>query len=572
MELRWYQREGIAAFYDYFARYTGNPIGAFPTGTGKSYIIAEFLHGAFFQWPASRVLCITHVQELIKQNYDELVGLWPTAPVGIFSAGIGRKEVRPIVFGGIKSMVGKAALFGHIDLVLIDECHLVGPADDTAYQSFISDLQDINPKVKIIGLTATPYRLGQGLLTESTEHEGKTRPPLFTDICYDVTGVEPFNRLIAEGHLCNLITAKTTTELDVSGVKVIGGEFAQSALQDAVDRDEITYACIQETIARAADRRRWLVFATGIRHAEHIATMFDSCGISAVAVHSKTNKEDRENHVEAFKRGEVQALVNPVLYTVGFNFKPIDCIVDLAPTSSANRHVQKNGRGMRPYDYRTEINRELAAMCPWVKTDCLVLDYAGNILRNGPINDPKIPKRRRNKGAAGEEERAAPVRLCPHCATWNHNSRRTCVKCCNEFPPGEVKLTAEASTEAIIIGQAAVMEVFPVEKVEYARHLPHPKSGKPPSLRVIYRSGLRMFTEWVCLEHGGYPSKKARDWWRKAAEDYDTEPPATIESALQTLQTLQRPTHLRVWVNTKEPKIMDYDYSGTAFGNVVPNK
>lgn len=566
MTLRWYQREAIQAIYDYFARWTGNPILALPTGTGKSYVIAYFLFEIFKKWPGQRILCLTHVKELIAQNYKELVGdpndrvnfpgLWPSAPAGIFSAGLGRKEVRPIVYAGIKSVVGKGALFGHIDIVLIDECHLVGPADDTAYESFLAELRAINPKVKVIGLTATPFRLGQGLLTEPTEVNGKVKPPLFTDIAYNICGVEPFNRLIAEGHLAPLVPKKTRTAIDVSGVKIIGGEFAQGQLQTAVDKEEITYACIQESIQLAADRKHWLVFGTGIRHCEHIASMLDACGISAVAVHSKTPDDARDKAVEDFKGGRIRALVNPVLYTVGFNHKPIDCILDLAPTSSASRHVQKYGRGTRP---------------AVGKANCLVLDFAGNTKRNGPINDPVIPKRRRKRGEGVDEvERQAPVRLCPTCATWNHARASFCSECKGEFPPPSVKLEAEASTEEIIIGQAAINEIFLVNHVDYKKHSPHHTSGKPPSLKVNYHCGERVFTDWICLEHGGYASKKGRDWWRRAADDHVTEPPATIDEAIANLQTLQRPTHLKVWVNTKAPKILDYDYTGSAFGTQVP--
>ena len=555
LALRWYQSECVASIYDYFSRYTGNPIAALPTGTGKSIVIAAFLKRMFREWPASRVIMATHVKELIAQNFAELLELWPTAPAGIFSAGLNRKEVRPIVFAGIKSVVGKGSLFGHIDIVLIDECHLVSPQDDTDYETFIAELRAINPKVKVVGLTATPYRLGQGLLTEPTERDGKVKPALFTDICYDITGLESFNRLIAEGYLCNLIPKQTGTKIDVSGVKIIGGDFAQGQLQAAVDKDEITYACIQETIQLAHDRKHWLVFTTGVRHCEHVASMLDSCGVNAVAVHSKTPGAVRDKAVCDFKAGRVQALVNPVLFTTGFNFKAIDCIVDLAPTSSASRHVQKYGRGTR-----VEIG----------KTDCLVLDFAGNTRRNGPINDPVIPKRRRKKGEGLEEERGAPVRLCVHCATWNHARAQICIKCGEEFPPPEVNLEAEASTDALIVGSAPLVEIFKVDSVNYRRHTPHHLSGKPESLKVEYFAGLRCFSEWICLEHEGYAAKKARDWWRNAADDLDTEPPDTISAALACLEVLQRPSHIRVWVNCKQPKIMAYDYSGTAFGTLVP--
>lgn len=555
--LRYYQREAIAALYDYFSRYTGNPILALPTGTGKSIVIAEFLRGLFCAWPGSRAVMATHVKELIAQNYAELVDLWPTAPAGIFSAGLGRKEVRPITFCGIKSVVGKGSLFGHIDIVMVDECHLVSPEDDTAYELFIAELRAINPKVKVIGLTATPYRLGQGLLTEHTERNGKIKPSLFTDICYDITQREAFNRLIEEGYLCNLVPKQTGVKLDVSQVSVRGGEFVQGELQAAVDVDELTYSAVSEMVNLGHNRKHWLVFGTGTKHCEHIVAALDSFGIAAACVHSKTSDTDRDKNVADFKAGRIRALVNNVIFTAGFNFKAIDLIGDLQPTTSASRHVQKYGRGTRP-----EIG----------KTDCLVLDFAGNTRRNGPINDPVIPKRKGKK--LDGEVTLAPVKLCVPCSTWNHASKKVCCECGAEFPVFtnlDPKINGTASTDALIaIGAAPVMEVFKVDRVEYRKNIPHHTSGKPPSLKVSYFCGLREFSKLVCLEHDGYASKMARDWWRTAADDHTTQPPANVDAALACLQVLQRPSHLRVWVNCPSPKIMAYDFSGTAFGTEKP--
>lgn len=560
--LRYYQTEAIAAIYDYFRKYApnaGNPIVALPTGTGKSIVIAEFLRGLFCKWPGQRVMMLTHVKELIAQNFAELLELWPMAPAGIYSAGLGRKEVRPITFAGIKSVVGKGDLFGWVDIVLIDECHLVSPDDDTAYELFLAELRAINPKVKVVGLTATPYRLGQGLLTEPTERNGKVKPSFFTDICYDITQRDAFNRLIEEGYLCNLIPKKTNTQFDVSQVEVRGGEFVAGQLQKAVDVDELTYAAVAELVHLGQDRKHWLLFGTGTKHCEHIVAALDSFGIPAACVHSKTSDVDRDKNVADFKASRIRALVNNVIFTAGFNFRPIDLIGDFQPTTSASRHVQKYGRG-------TRMSPETG------KENCLVLDFAGNTRRNGPINDPVIPKRKGKK--LDGEINLAPVKLCVSCSTWNHASKKVCEHCGGAFPVFaslDPKINATASTDALIaVGAPAEVLIFKVDRVEYRRHLPHHSSDKPPSLKVEYYCGLRQFSDFVCLEHEGFASKKGRDWWRECAEDCNTEPPKTVAEALQRLEVLQRPSHIRVWVNCKVPRVMAYDYSGTAFGTEKP--
>lgn len=566
LSLRWYQSECIAAIFAYVQSYSGNPICALPTGTGKSVVIAEFCRIVFSKAPFIRVLMLTHVKELISQNYAELKGdpikripgLWPQAPAGIYSAGLGKKEIRPITFAGIKSVVGNSQRFGHIDIIIIDECHMVSPNDETSYQTVIAELKAINPLLRVIGFTATPYRLGQGLLTEATERNGQLIPPIFTDICYDITKLEHFNRLIDEGYLAPLFPRPTAFKLDVENVDVRGGEFVQGQLQAAVDKDEVTYAAVEEAIRLAQDRRHWLVFATGTRHCAHVASCFESFGIKTATVHSESSDGERDEAFARFESGDARALINNNIATTGYNFKPLDCIIDFQPTSSPSKHVQKYGRGTR--------------VCEG-KENCLVLDFAGNTRRIGPINDPKIPRRKRRAGEGeGEEERQAPVRICPipTCQTYNHARAAFCICCKHEFPLTGPKIDIEAGTEEIIVGAAPQIEIFPVSKIEYRRHDPHPASKKPPSLKVEYHSGFRQFSQWICLEHEGYPSKKAREWWRAAAGDEKTPPPTTVADALTRLEVLHPATHLKVWINRKDPQIMALDYSGSAFGTQIP--
>jgi DNA repair protein RadD len=164
---RWYQEEAIKSIFSYFMENDGNPIIALPTGTGKSIVIADFVKKVFSYYQGQRVMMLTHVKELIKQDYQKLIDVWPTAPAGIYSAGLNRRDhLYPITFAGIASVHKKPELFGKQDLAIIDECHLVSARSNTMYLKFIDAMRAINPALKVIGLTATKYRLGQGLLTE----------------------------------------------------------------------------------------------------------------------------------------------------------------------------------------------------------------------------------------------------------------------------------------------------------------------------------------------------------------------------------------------------------------------
>lgn len=545
-----YQTEAVQSLYSYFTAHTGNPLVAMPTGTGKSVVIAMFLESIFKFFPNQRVLVLTHVKELIAQNYSKLLELWSDAPAGIYSAGLKKRDLsKRVTFAGIASIVKQAALLAHIDLVLIDEAHLVSPDDETMYQDLLRVLKARNPLLKVIGFTATPWRLKQGSLTDGG---------IFTDICFDITGIEAFNRLIAEGYLSPPIPKKTKTVLDIDGVHIRGGEFNANELQVAVDRDEITERAIKEAMEVGFDRRHWLVFAAGVEHSNHIAAMLNSFGISAVSIHSKLTSDERDAAIAGFKSGKYQAAVNNNVLTTGFDFPAIDLILMLRPTMSPILWVQMLGRGTRPlyapgYDLSTVAGR-LAAIAASAKQNCMVLDFAGNTKRLGPINDPVVPRKR------GQKTGEAPVKECPVCSTWNHASVRHCVCCGNEFH-FQTKLQHEASTDELIKGELPITETFKVDHITYAQHN---KLGTQPSMKVTYYCGYKMFQEFVCLQHD-IPGirAKANRWWRQRSSD---QAPPTVEAALELSEKLNAPTHIRVWINKKYPDILAYCYDGSAFG------
>jgi len=540
-QARWYQQEAKQAIFNYFRNGgVGNPVAALPTGTGKSVVIAQFLEDVFKAYPTQRVMMLTHVKELIKQNAEKLMSLWPTAPLGLHSAGLNKRDIAmPVIFGGVQSVSktikkrneSQLPHFGHRDLVLIDECHLLGPNEDTMYQYIIAELLKINPYLKVIGFTATPYRLKQGMITD----EG-----IFTDICYDLCSMNNFNRLVDEGFLAPLVPKQTNMEIDTSAVKMVAGDFNNKQLQEAVDKDEVTYNAVKEMCQQGHDRNHWLVFASGVENSEHIVGMLNTFGITAASCHSKLKAHENDERIEAFKNGEIRALVNANKLTTGFDFPGIDLIGMLRPTQSPGLWVQMLGRGTRPCEG---------------KANCLVLDFAGNTKRLGPINDPVKPKKR-GKGGGGD----APIRICDNCGMYNHASARVCENCDYEFPR-QTKLSVDASEDELIKRDDPIVEYFEVNKVIYNLHEKKNKQGvimAPPSIKVSYFCGLRMFNEWVCLEHSGFALKKARDWWRQRHQE---EPPVTTHRALEKVSELTVPSRIKVWVNQKPyPEILSCEW------------
>lgn len=541
MKARPYQDEAIQSIFDYFASHPDpdqNPVLAMPTGTGKAVVIALFIKRVMQAWPGQRIMMLTHVKELIEQNADKMRQVWPQAPLGIYSAGLGEKTPHmAVTFAGIQSARKNAALFGHQDIVLVDECHLVSPNDNAAYKVFLGALREINPRLRVIGLSATPYRLGLGMITDGG---------IFTDIGYDITGMNAFNKLLDDGFLSNLIPMPTTTKIDVSAVHVRGGEFVADELADALD-DRTMWMALQETARTAQDRAHWLIFAPGIAKVEAIVQMLGRMGIDAACVHSKMNDRERDDNIARFKAGQIRALVNADILTTGFDFPALDCIVLLRATNSPGLHVQILGRGTRPFyapGFTLDTPDErLAAIAASPKRNCLVLDFAGNTMRLGPINDPRIP-RKKGKGTGD-----IPIKVCDACGCMNHISARFCVNCDEPFQFAE-KITEKASTVALIVRDEPQVEMFKVDRVTYA---PHVKIGFPTSLKVSYFCGVRRFTEWVCLAHPGAIQRKAHAWWMQRT---DIPVPATIDEALPVVEKLATPSEIRVWVNRQYPEIL----------------
>lgn len=562
-QLRYYQEEAVSELFRFFWEHPDpreNPIIALPTGTGKSYVIAEWIRRAMADWPSTRVMIATHVKELVEQNHLELLGLWPTAPAGIYSAGLRRKEMHlPITFCGIQSVANAINYFGHIDILIVDECHMISPKSVTLYQKAIAALRVFNPRLRVIGLTATPYRLQLGLLTEGE---------LFTHIVTDYTSYEKFNELVDNGFISPLIPKRTGTELSTAGVGIQGGEFIQEQLQAAVDKEAITRAALEEAMQLGWGRKHWLVFTTGTLHADHTRNILREYGVPSVCVHSDMSTAEetavylrgvnapilgtsaRDMNVNAFKSGHIGAMVNVNVLTTGFNFKPIDFIIFLRPTMSSVLWVQALGRG-------TRVSPETG------KTNCLVLDFAANTRRLGPINDPVIPRPKGKRKPGG----MVPYKICPVCNAYNHARARFCIGCQTEFPQG-FNGSEHASTEELIrrdkpepkVKPPSVVEVYPVDRVEFHKHRSRDES-KPPSLRVTYYSGMRNFNEWLCLEHASHFARhKARQAWRLMARDPDCEPPTTIDEALELVSKLHPPSTIRVLEHDKRSDVVGYDF------------
>jgi DNA repair protein RadD len=472
--LRDYQQRTIDQLYAWFeAGGKGNPCLVLPTGSGKSHIVAALCKDAIQNWPETRVLMLTHVKELIEQNAEKMRQHWPGAPMGIYSAGIGRRDLgEPITFAGIQSVRSKAREIGHVDLVIIDECHLVNHKDEGGYRRLLEQLNAINPALRVVGLTATPYRLGHGLITD--------KPALF-DALIEPVSIE---ELVFKGYLATLRSKVTKAKLDTSGVHKRGGEFIESELQAAVDTDDNNQRVVQEIIGLAGDRKAWLMFCTGVKHAQHVAQVLQQHGIAAECVTGETPKRERERMLDEFKSGKLRALTNANVLTTGFDYPDIDLIAMLRPTMSASLYVQMAGRGMRVKSHTDH---------------CLVLDFAGVVATHGPITAVQPPK----KGGDGDGE--PPVKVCDNCGELVHISVMVCPACDYAFPPRGLKKLKLHNDD--IMGMEG--KDFNVTSWVWRRHIS--KASGNLMLACTYYGSLsdKPITEYLVVLNQGYAGQMA---------------------------------------------------------------
>lgn len=522
LELRPYQRAAIDGLYQYWADKRGdNPIIVAPTGSGKSLIIAHLIKDAM-SYPGTRVLILTHVKELLEQNASELVALYPEADVGFYSASLKKKVLRkPITFAGIQSIHKKAyQMVPAPDLVIVDEAHLIPKNSGTRYNKFLSDLRICNRGVKVVGLTATPYRLDSGYL-----HEGDNA--IFDGIAYDI----PVADLMEQGFLAPVISKSGVKTIDLSNVGKRGGEYIESELAKAASDPELVTETVAEIVRYGAERKAWLVFACGVNHAELLRAEFETHGIEADVVTGADGMSARAEKIERFRRGGSKCLINVNVLTTGFNVPHVDLVAIVRATESTGLYIQIVGRGTR--------------IAPG-KENCLVLDYGDNVMRHGFIDKikPKIKGRTEN----GE----APVKKCPECLTVNHAAVRVCIECGHEFPPPQFYHGTKAYSGAMISTQVEA-EWVDVDDVGYAKWR---KEGKPDSIRVTYYCGLIKVSEWLCPDHGGY-----------AAERYQKRMPSLGASAMTTEEAMQecdhwiKPRRIKVKPNDKFHDIVQLDYS-----------
>lgn len=372
--LRDYQQKASDAAVKFFndTSKKNNAIMVLPTGAGKSLVIADIANRL-----EGHTLVLQPSKEILEQNYSKLCS-YGVMDCSIYSASFGKKKISRITFATIGSVINHAELFTHFQHIIIDECHKVNPKEGQ-YKDFLAIL-----KCKVLGLTATPYRLSSCSFGCMLKFITRTRPCVFSEVIYQVQ----ISTLLDLGYLAKL----NYYEMNPAGwddnnlqINSTGADYTDKSVVREYERIDF-YSYLVSIVKRLMNpksgekRKGILVFTRFLKEAKQLTYSIPGAEI----VSGDTPKKERERILEAFKRGNIPVVANVGVLTTGFDYPELDTIVMARPTMSLSLWYQIVGRAIRPHK-----NKE----CGWI------VDLCGNVKRFGEVKDLRLVDGGRGKWA-----------------------------------------------------------------------------------------------------------------------------------------------------------------------------
>lgn len=484
------------------------------TGAGKTILFSEIIRRCMTEY-SMRVGVVAHRELLVRQARDKLMAVWPegAGQVGIAcSSAEKRVDIEaPVIIGSPQTIVSRLGSMPPLHLVIIDECHRVPPrTEKSQYRTLLERLEGYYPKLRVLGVTATPYRLGHGFIYGDACRPGAEN--WWTELQYSISIAD----LQEQGFLVPY-KAKESADIDedLKSVRTDKGEFNTVELSELMGRDIHIGSAVSAYEQYGKDRAHVAVFAVSISHAQRLECAFRAQGISAACVHSGMSGMERRATLRAFERGEIRVVCNVGVLTEGWDCTAVDCMLMCRPTMSPALFVQMVGRGLRPHPG---------------KKDCLVLDLSGNFRRHGDPNNPivDIPT-----GQRGKKRDNNAMKTCPECKNICQPNAPVCEECGFAFP-------ASAPVPERIINTNVCMK-----DVRFSPHIAEILQVSPPVAHTSKAGNTMLKLTMLCALNERYPftvchfldlegqassygQSKARMLWRRLA---GTEPPNTVEEA-----------------------------------------
>lgn len=424
LNLRNYQKRVVNHLWHWFkSNETGNPLLKIPTAGGKTYILSQIILDAlsFKSNRKIRVLILTQRTILVKQNSEKFTNLASAIDIGILSAKLNRKDLdNQVLFAGIQSIYTRKDI-GTFDLVIVDECHEIPTSGDGMYKRLFQYLSTLNPKVRIVGLTATDYRLSSGKLTE-----GKNC--LFEKVVSEVTQHE----LLGLGYVVPIRYAPTSFTVSMRDINVrCGNDYNKNDAALEMMKDQRTFLAINESVAisRKMNLQHWKFFCTNVTHCHEVKNHLKNLNIKSEIITGEVSQKKRNEILNKFKAGDITALLSCETLLTGFDESLIEVIINLKPTKSKGRWVQLCGRGVRPHTYNDGRKKEA----------CLLLDYTENTLQLG-----RADVKEWNITSTSFQSEMTKVEVCKHCQHKINPYSQHCDNCMkNQDEPRILKMCSE---------------------------------------------------------------------------------------------------------------------------------
>jgi len=534
------------------------------TGSGKTVVIVRMIQKYFLDHPGRSFLILMHKKELVQQFMDSFHNFTdiPDTDIGIACSGIKKKADldRRITVASVQTLINKMDRYPGADLMVVDETHRVGPEAESQYQQLLVKLEEYRPWRKVIGVTATAYRLGHGYIYGDQCRPGNHN--YFPELTHRIT----YRELVDGGYLMPLsgrIAGNESLTEDLKNVSK-NGDYVLTQLGEVMGKDIHVRSAVDAYERYGSHHQHVCVFGCTIDHTEKLTEAFQDRGHSAVVIHSQLDRKTRNANIKAWQTGRVKVAVSINILTEGFDFPELSCLLFCRPTLSPTLFVQAIGRVVRIAEGKNEA---------------LLIDLTNNTKTFGTnLDNPQfnIPK----AGAGEGEAPTAPTKVCPgfdndgfFCGMPVHAGLKYCPRCGYEFPTdGWVEAKLGDLKQVSFTGREEPIS-YEVKRVSYEEHLSQ-RSGKA-LMKVSYWCGdilnpQKRFMDFICLpdQYHGYAVQKARRWW----EERSDEPfPDTVEEALFLADSLNQPTFISVDQNGKYPRIVNHEFDSPGHdGDEVP--
>lgn len=542
MQLRNYQSQALETIYSALQVELNTLLSA-PCGSGKTIITSTLIKRLLDEYPSFRILILVDRNILVQQFKEKLLAVAPELflHIGIVCASVSniKDHSKRVVIASRQSLINQLNTCEPFQLVIIDEVHLAQvPQDDLEPDQFgtiVNTLRQYNPKTRLLGITASPFRMNQGYIY--SDHNAPGCRPYFPELTHKIS----ISELQAQGYLVPLIGKKAVPNgliERLADVKLVGGEYNLTEISDVMSQGVHIQSAVEAWKEHISDRKKTLVFATTISHAEKLESAFNEAGISAMAIHSELDELTEYARMQALMRGEAKVFVSVAKLTVGLDATDVDAIILARPTQSPALFLQIMGRGAR--------------IAP-NKKDCFVIDLVGAIDIHGVDLDRL--KVRYKKGT--DKDGKPVVKECPQCEAEIHPACRVCPECDYEYPKTDFEEADKPELVDTIFGSEPPRELA-VEGMYPGVHRAKETGKKLLRLR-LEMEGSVSGSLWLCFPEDGYSGfavEKGKGLWKKLTlgnEDY----PRSAEAAFERSGEICQPDKVTVDMNGRWPEIKE---------------